>query len=302
MVYEQALAADPDLQEAWLGLAGLTPDPMFARALYERILQKWPDCELARMALDELNAEGAPRMVDDADDQAVDPLDAAARAGAPLYRGAYKHDRASAGPVGGGTPGPRLTARWPYLLCVLVAIAILVTTIALWQPWRRALSGERAVPVVETARGAPPDAPAPDRGGDPASRLHPLARRHLAFLPATRSLELDLAEGTLQAYEQGQMRRTIPVQAPRELAAGTIACRGGASSEAWISAPGHARPLAGCAPEAAWLYALDLTPEDADWLSGWLGPQGISSGRIFVGGERIWITLDQALQPGSMER
>lgn len=307
LAYEQALSADPDLQEAWLGLAGLTTDLMFAHALYERVLQKWPDCELARMALAHLDAEGGLRNGDDADRRVLDPLEAAARAGAPLYRGAHADDGIVTPPdpmrpkgnlkphaPRRRMPGASIVAPWIYPLCALTVIILLVAATLAWRPWHREVSDDVPRVAESTPAGSPVASESRVVSDHPGrlATLHPWARRHLAFVPPDRAIEIDLSQGMLVAYEQGQALRTIPVGAPRVLAPGTGSCIAATASQVHVAPAGPLGSLAGCPRGAAWLYALDLAREDAEWLSNWLDPQSTAPGQLFVMGQRVLIALD----------
>jgi tetratricopeptide (TPR) repeat protein len=91
-LYEQAIFVDPEAEQAWLELARVVEDPVLSRALYLRILGRWPASLEAAQALAALEdgehaaaeplAEAVP-VQDPVERMAMD----IARAGAPIYRG-----------------------------------------------------------------------------------------------------------------------------------------------------------------------------------------------------------------------
>jgi tetratricopeptide (TPR) repeat protein len=50
-LYEQAIFINPDTEQAWLELAPVVEDPVLSRALYRRILGRWPASLEAAQAL-----------------------------------------------------------------------------------------------------------------------------------------------------------------------------------------------------------------------------------------------------------
>jgi len=312
--YEQALAADPDLQEAWLGLAELAPDPLFARALCERILQKWPDCQEARRTLRRLEVEAGVRRSSSPGDEDPGVPEAAVRAGAPLYRGSHgsgTHGKGGDvpawaeldlqgdewGDLGETAPRhPRAASRLatgPWLSLLLIA-ALLVISIGASTLWRQAdaepagrdapVSQEGALGQAAARPNAPPKSVAP-----PSPAL-----RYLSLVPAQRWIEIVPAEGRLTVYQGRQAVRTLTIEALRALpshqdaapAAGAIA-----PHEAQVSlqaAPWRTPDSGG----GAFYYALDLTPGDAWWLASWLASRGPRSGQLYLAPGRILIPLD----------
>lgn len=302
---EQALAADPDLQEAWLALAALTPDMAFAGALYERILQKWPECAEAREGLASSTAgPGAMRSAAASDASDAGGLAAAARAGAPIYRGSNRRGSGSqqnAHAAGqddsqtvAHTPLARPHSRSPFrragpwlgLLFALAFVALTASAVLLSLP----RNGNGAAPALEAppALMAPvqesPPVPASER--DVAAWLHPVARRHLVFLPSQRWIEIDLANGHLTAFEGRDPVGAMPVGGPRLLSHAVAA---GSGAAAW-----RARLVTSSAyePGQAILYTVDMAPDDARWLAAWLGPHGGHSGQFLLAPGRILISLD----------
>ncbi len=309
--YEQALAADSSAQEAWLGLAELATDPLFARALCERILQKWPGCPDAQRILRRLGSQAGERTPTPPRDEEDGVPEAAVRAGAPLYRGSQGK--------GGDTPAwadldlsggdwrgqetdepPRAAARptpgtGPWLSLALI-VTLLAFSIGATLLWRRAARPPQDGAAAETPAAA---TSASSEEGDLALQAAPpsaLGLERLCFWPADRWIEIVPSQGRLTVYEG---RRPV-----RSLAAGGLHVRPAPEAEAASAArnglgDGEARLMLPGAPwrspageDEAWYYALDIARGDAWWLAGWLPAPGPISGRLYLSAGRILIALD----------
>ncbi len=300
--YEQALALDPNLQQAWLGLVKATEEPLLVRALCERILQKWPGCAEAQHALDRLEARKALHLRHTAHTEGDGP-EAAARAGAPLYRG----------PHGGGgelpwadvdlqgddaTPGapqPRANsatshqgatyrpATGPWLSILLIAATLLIV-----------------LGVAAMARREPQEqAPTQPAGPRVHGQIQPLAAQgtaplqaRLLYWPSQRWLEIAPQEGRLIAYEGRQPVRTLGLSALHTFATqGTSAnapARHRVRLDLASDAPGQREPA------GAWRYRVELPAGDAWWLARWLGTPQAVQGNLLASPERIILELKRA--------
>lgn len=301
--YEEAVAQAPDLQEAWLGLVEATPDPLLARALCERILQKWPTCARAQDMLARLESEAGVRRPSSAMHDESGVPEAALRAGAPLYRGSHgsggdspawaevdlQGDEWAAPDRAAQRDATHRLATGPWLsLLLLLGLLLMMAGAILWRRPRLSDASHDPSPPGAVTQDQPLTGliPPPAAIAGPPDSL-----QRLAYWPAPCWVEILPQEARLIAYEGHQPIRAMSIGTLRSLSAAGAIADAQAGPRARLAWPGSPARVSNATPMAR-RYAFDLAPEDARWLSRWLGWPAPPGGQLLAAPERIIIAWD----------